>query len=48
MEGFGFKYWTTHDPDLVFEDNDSPSNFVIFFFVSGIVFYTIGVIQYTI
>ena len=46
MEGFGLKYWITHDPELSTEANTSQSNFVLFFFVTTILIYGIGVTQY--
>jgi meckelin len=46
MEGFGLTYWVTHDPDLTTEDTDSPRNFVLFFFVTAIVIYGVGMVQY--
>ena len=46
MEGFGVKYWITHDPDLNLENTHSPQNFALFFFVTAIVIYGVGVIQY--
>jgi len=46
MEGFGLKYWITHDPDLNLTENNSPRNFTLFFFVTTLVIYGVGVAQY--
>ena len=46
MEGFGLKYWTSHDPDLKTYETDSPQNYVLFFFVSTIIIYGLGIIMY--
>lgn len=48
MEGFGVKYWSTHDPNLTRTDLSSPENYPLNFFVTAIVIYAIGVIQYAI
>jgi meckelin len=46
MEGFGIRYWTNHDPDFVAHKTNSEESWVIFFFVSTLVMYTIAFIQY--
>ena len=46
MEGFGLKYWDAYDPDFDVTSTNSPRNFALFFFVTTIVIYGIGVIQY--
>ena len=46
MEGVGLKYWITHDPDLNLSDNNSPENYVLFYFVTVSVIFGCGVIQY--
>ena len=46
MEGFGLRYWTNYDPELVTSPKNSGENWVIFFFVSTLVMYTIAMVQY--
>lgn len=46
MQGYGLKYWDSHDPDLNVTQTNSPRNFALFFFVTTIVIYTIGLFQY--
>lgn len=46
MEGFGLVYWTSHAPNLETTDYDSPLNYPLFFFVTTLVIYLIGVAQY--
>lgn len=46
MEGFGLKYWTSHSPDLDFEDINSPLNYTLHFFVTTLVIYGVGILQY--
>mgnify|MGYP001005826267 CR=1 FL=1 len=46
MEGFGFKHWVTHDPDLNLSDTNSPANYTLFFFVTTLLMYTIATVQY--
>ena len=46
MQGFGIRYWTANDPLLQTEKTNSEENWVIFFFVSTLVLYTIAAIQY--
>ena len=48
MEGFGLKYWTSHDPDLNRVETNSPSNYTLFFFVTACLIYTIGILQYVV
>jgi hypothetical protein len=42
MEGFGLKYWTSYSPNLVTFDNGSPLNYILFFFVTTLLIYVIG------
>ena len=42
MEGFGLKYWDAYDPDFNRDATNSPRNFALFFFVTTIVIYGIG------
>lgn len=46
MEGFGFRYWTSHSPDLEFQSANSPLNYVLHFFVTALIIYAIGIVQY--
>lgn len=46
MEGFGFKHWITHDPDLNLFNTDSPKNYTLFFFVTTLLIFAIGILQY--
>lgn len=46
MEGFGLKYWDSHDPDFNTTQTNSPRNFALFFFVTTIVIYGVGLAQY--
>jgi len=43
MEGFGLKYWTSHSPYLENRDYNSPLNYALFFFVTTLLIYVIGV-----
>ena len=47
MQGVGLKYWDAHDPDLDTTETNSPRNFALFFFVTTIVIYAIGLVQYS-
>ena len=47
MEGVGLRYWTTHDPDLKIHDTNSPKNYTLYFFVTTLIIYAAGIIQYT-
>lgn len=44
MEGFGFKYWTSHSPKLDFSDYNSPLNYCLFFFVTTCIIYIVGIL----
>ena len=46
MEGFGFKYMDSYDPDFDLNATNSPRNFALFFFVTTIVIYGLGIAQY--
>jgi len=46
MEGFGWRYLSTHDPHLTTEHNNSPENYALKFFITAIVIYVIGTGQY--
>lgn len=46
MEGIGFRYFSTHDPDLSEVKVNSPENYVLNFFITALVMYIIGIIQY--
>ena len=46
MEGFGLRYWTNHDPNLMTKRSNSEESWVTFFFVSTLVMYSIAVVQY--
>jgi hypothetical protein len=46
MEGIGWRYLSTHDPELKNEKMNSPENFVLNFFVTTIVMYVIAIVQY--
>lgn len=46
MEGFGFKFWTSHSPYIENKDYNSPLNYCLFFFVTTIIIYSVGVAQY--
>lgn len=46
MEGIGWRWLSTYDPTLQVKDFNSPENFVINFFVTAIVMYVIGSLQY--
>jgi len=48
MIGFGVEYWTSHSPNLETEFYDSPLNNLLFFFVTTLVIYIIGIVQYVI
>lgn len=42
FEGIGFKHWATHDPDVTYEDTNSPSNYVLRFFITACLFLIVG------
>lgn len=46
MEGIGMKYWVSYDPDLNLENINSPTSYTLFFFVTTIVIYGLGIMQY--
>lgn len=48
MEGLGWRYLSTNNPDFETEAKSSPENYVINFFVTAIVIYVIGIVQYVI
>jgi hypothetical protein len=43
MEGFGVKYWTNYSHSIEYKDYDSPDNYTLFFFVTTLMIYAIGV-----
>lgn len=46
MEGFGMVYWTSHSPNLETKNYDSPLNYPLFFFVTTLIIYLTGILQY--
>jgi meckelin len=46
MEGIGLTNWVNHSPDLSVHKEHSPRNFALFFFVTTLVVYAIGIAQY--
>lgn len=46
MEGFGFRYWTSHSPNLDFKNLSSPLNYTLHFFVTTLIIYSVGIVQY--
>ncbi|MFO0118044.1 MAG: hypothetical protein ACK521_10690 [bacterium] len=46
MEGIGLTNWVNHSPDLSVSEERSPRNFALFFFVTTLVIYAIGIVQY--
>lgn len=46
MEGFGLKYFDSYDPDFDRFATNSPRNFALFFFVTAVVIYGLGILQY--
>lgn len=46
MEGIGVTNWVNHDPNLTIHKEASPRNFALVFFVTTLVIYGIGVVQY--
>jgi meckelin len=46
MEGIGLTNWVNHSPDLTITEERSPRNFALFFFVTTLVIYAIGILQY--
>lgn len=43
MEGLGWRYFSTHNPDFTLKKFNSPENYVLNFFVTAIVIYVIGI-----
>lgn len=48
MEGIGLTNWVNHDPNLTIQKEKSPRNFALVFFVTTLVIYGIGIVQYLI
>ena len=48
MEGLGWRYFSTHNPDFSVKPYQSPENYVLNFFVTTLVMYAIGIAQYVI
>jgi len=46
MEGIGWRYLSTHDPELRNVKMNSPENYVLNFFVTAFIMYVIAVVQY--
>lgn len=46
MEGIGWRYASTHNPDFETKSHQSPENYIVNFFVTTIVIYVIGICQY--
>jgi Meckelin (Transmembrane protein 67) len=46
MDGIGFRYFSSQNPDFENKPNKSPENYVLNFFVTAIVMYLIGIAQY--
>ncbi|CDW85678.1 meckelin isoform 4 [Stylonychia lemnae] len=46
MEGVGWRYLSTHDPELRNTRANSPENYVLNFFVTAFMMYVIGIAQY--
>jgi meckelin len=44
MEGVGWRYLSSYDPNLTTTANKSPENYVLNFFVTAIVIYAIGIV----
>lgn len=44
MEGVGVTNWINHDPNLSITEANSPRNFALFFFVTTLVIYALGVL----
>jgi len=43
MEGIGWRYLSTFNPDLETSKNLSPENYVVNFFITTVVIYVIGI-----
>ena len=48
MEGIGLTNWVNHDPSLTSHTESSPRNFALVFFVTTLVIYGIGVVNYAV
>lgn len=48
MEGIGWRWISTHNPNLESKEHSSPENYVLGFFVTTMVMYAIGIVQYII
>lgn len=46
MEGIGWRYLSTHDPELRNVKMNSPENYILNFFVTAFIMYVIAVVQY--
>jgi meckelin len=46
MEGIGVTNWINANPDLTIQKQDSPRNYALFMFVTTLIVYGLGVIQY--
>lgn len=46
MEGIGWRWTSTHNPNLEAKEHSSPENYVLAFFVTTMVMYAIGIVQY--
>lgn len=46
MEGLGWRYLSTYDPNLTNKPEDSPENYVLNFFITCIVMYVIAIVQH--
>lgn len=45
-EGLGLKEWVTYDPDLTTEYTNSPHNYALFFFLTAMITFSTGLVQY--
>jgi len=41
-EGVGIKHFASHDPDVNYEETNSPSNYILRFFITSCLFLAIG------
>jgi hypothetical protein len=44
MEGIGWRWTSTHNPNLEAKEHSSPENYVLAFFVTAMVMYAIGIV----
>lgn len=44
MEGIGWRWTSTHNPNLEAKKHSSPENYVLAFFVTTMVMYAIGIV----